>query len=377
MWFPLLSLRRQARQEVRAHIASNPEIGIYRNRLHTRLVVRLFRGRSATWFIGIYILLLSSVIAVSGSIADYVTALNGDVTRPYFLFGPSNVPTIIDASVDLNRILLAVQATLLAVILPVAIALVTLANNQRSASINNAFSRAYFIESGCYELGRSSVVMLTGSIFILFWPFSQPLQDEGIATCSGCVFGTLMTFVHALWLSLNVIGLWHFLRTSLDFVRPEGQRNFIRRFEANSARREWLENELTRLRYSYPSASDLLTNDEVGTEEDSAHIVYFDRASNVGAPVVMLQLKNTSVLYDVWFRPLRWVVRRWVSRTKVENNPTSSHTLYAKAILNFPLGMGRSYSGTQILCRQRNGVELSGFERWVVRHCFRFRRSSE
>lgn len=374
----LLSLRTDARREVKAHIASNPEFRPYRRAALGRFVDKFFRNRGILWFAAIYVFMVLTIVGLSGYLGKHLTVpsgiLEGFVDGFAFLLGSSPAVETVEASISVNKVLLAVQATLLAVVLPVAIALITLMQSQEDRIYGQVTIRAYFMEAGAYEFGRSSVVLVLGTIMVIFWPFKAPLTGQEIANCNDCLAGAAVTLLNSVWLVINVFLLWHFLKTSLDFARPDIRTIFINRFQVNFSNRVWLERELTRLRYEHPDFFGLLKSEEIGKDDDSDYRISFGYSLDIGTPEVKIDIKNPSVLYDIWFRPLRWVIRRWLRKTKATSDTSGLHAVARAAVLYFPITMDRIISGDQVICRRRGGAAVSAFERWVIERCFRFKK---
>ena len=373
-----VGIRAIVRREVRHHCATNPELKSIRRNLILRIIYYFFRDRGILWFSFIYIATSSALLAASIPLSEYFTIFSGlndgFVSGFLFSFNASVVLQAVDASISFNKVLLTVQATLLAVVLPVAIALVSLAQSQEDQVYSKVMVRSYFLESGAYELGRSSIVLVLGLMVIVLLPFESSAYESEIYSCKNCLGGVLITIFNSIWLSINVILLWHFLRTSLDFARPEIRTEFVQRFQANFSMPIWLENELTRLCFQFPVQCGLINEKYVGQAEGSPVSIYFSSSMFADVSDYYVESEASGILYDVWFSVLRWVIRRWFTRTLKMFDRESDSRFQGHAVMEFPISMGEKVSGKKVLCRIGRGAPLHPIEAKIIRLCFRFRR---
>ena len=121
---------------------------------------------------------------------------------------------------DLNNLLTSIQATLVALVFPVEISLVTFLNGQRSAASADAILSAYRAESGAFQIAASSfllLLILTGTLGV------RAVYE----THAPSVYGVL-TLVHLSWLLANLLGAIYFGAVSVDFATTKRSRLVMR-----------------------------------------------------------------------------------------------------------------------------------------------------
>jgi hypothetical protein len=111
------------------------------------------------------------------------------------------------------------------------------------------------------------------------------------------------------------------------------------------------------------------------TDDESALLVTFGHSMLSEGNVELLEnFAYPTVLYDVWLRPLGFVLRRWWRRSEPTLRPDRrqsslrGHDVWLSLEPSFD---GR-FEGETTWCRRRGGVAFHNWERWVIRQCYRF-----
>jgi len=206
----------------------------------------------------------------------------------------------------------------------------------------------------------------------LFWPAQFVLLRLGLGTPTG-LFKILLTGFHLVWLIANLAALWHFLVTSLSFIRPVERALLRRRFAANVAIPGDLAERLAVALYM-TAGTTILGRQNTVREGDGPSVLLGSDLGEWGEVEVASPRAVNKVLHDVWMRPLAWAVRRWLKRCI--NMPQAEHRQDSRPSLIFVPDLRRSLHEPGVICRRRNGVPLSKLERFVIKHCFRFRKDA-
>ena len=176
----------------------------------------------------------------------------------------------------------------------------------------------------------------------------------------------LATF-NVMWFAFNALALWHFLRTSFEFIDPAGRAGLRERFTANLSLPQHLRHELFR-EYYRNAASGFAS---VTPGETQPSLIFGSTLLSTETVEVERLLRRTMALTDVWGRPLLLAVSLW---RKCRMPKSSLPGLADRTVLVFDPEPYWPMQGSVIVCRRRGGRSLTGWERWLVRHRFRFGR---
>ncbi len=237
------SLRRKARSKVKHHISTNPELRALQPGFFGRIENKLFKGRGLFYFISIYFI-FASILAL---LYFFLQIFYPELVECYFISLKYNE----SISVGINKVFLAVQATLIGIIFPIVVALVTLLLQQRG-TFSSSRVDVYYIESRAFEVAASSIGLIIVLIITLLVQQSQlVLESYGISSDVATMLLKVSFIPNGVWFLLNVLALWQFLVVSFTFIRPIGQRHILRRHVVRESFPRGLEDSLAR----HPSTS--------------------------------------------------------------------------------------------------------------------------
>lgn len=155
----------------------------------------------------------------------YLGALVATWMIPSAPWGPRVPASIDDYFRDfqtINLALMGAQATLLGLVYPLVIALVSLLFQEATA--RGARLNVYFKETEATAVGGMAL------LFIAIVSAQSPLYGQIPIRVVAAA-----TVVNILWFTANLVGLAFFVRSSLDFVRPVGRHRMLESYLANTA----------------------------------------------------------------------------------------------------------------------------------------------
>lgn len=167
------SLRHFVDREVRKHLRTNETLVDRRHRLGTRVLHCCLRKWAAI------------VIAVLYLAAILVPLPLGSVSAslPNWVLGPTSALTDLgDRLRDANGYLLTIQATLIAIVFPIAVALVTVIVQRVHASSTNAHVQIYYSESLALQVGLSSIFLV---VILVIQMYFATGADPGLRFAAG------------------------------------------------------------------------------------------------------------------------------------------------------------------------------------------------
>jgi len=285
----------------------------------------------------------------------------------------ANAPNVGPFLKDIASYLLAAQVTVIGLLFPIAVALVTLIVQREDASSTSSDVQVYYSETLAYRVGASGIALSIVLAVQLLWPAHFFALRAGLGTPTS-LFKILLTAFHLAWLVANLAALWHFLVTSLSFMRPVERALLRRRFAANVAiPRDLTERLMVTLYMNAPNT--ILQRQSAVSDDGSPSLLFGSDLGEWGEVEIVSSQAVDRVLHDVWMRPLTWAIRRWLNRCarmpQDEQRQDSSPTLVFAPDLRRPL------DEPGVVCRRRNGAPLSQFEKFVIKHCFRFRKDRQ
>jgi hypothetical protein len=350
------SLRHFVNREVRKHLRTNEALVDRRHRLGTRVLRCSLRKWAA---IAIAVLYLAVILV------PLPLAAVGD-SLPYWAVGSMPIPTELRGLLkDANGYLLTIQATLIAIVFPIAVALVTVIVQRAHASSTNAHVQIYYSEALALQVGLSSILLVVVLIIQMYVATGTDpwLRNRLDAAPRQYALATL----NVAWFAFNALALWHFLRTSFQFIDPAGRAGLRERFTTNVSLPQHLRHEL--FREYYRNAARGLASEATG--ETQPLLIFGSTLLSTETVEVERLLGRTMALTDVWGRPLLLALTLWQRRSTVK---PSQHGSIDRPVLVFDPQPYWPMQGSVIVCRRRGGLPFTRRERFLVRASFRFGR---
>jgi len=284
-------------------------------------------------------------------------------------YAANHIKDIKELLKDTSTAILSAQATMIGLIFPVAIGLVTLLV-QRETGGSNADINIYYEETLARSVGASSLALTLIVTTQILWPFHFSFHLAHLGS-ENLIFKSLLTIFHILWFALNLIGLWHFLKASLDFVRPESRAKMRKMFTANRLVPDELQGRL--LQNIYMNSPQVFLNRHEGTQQGLS--VLFGIGSTLSSiPIVSIDVSRPVRLVDVRMRLLFFVLERWVSRLPDKNKTIHRYGSGNRSSLVFPPQLGKAYKGNIVLCAGSESANLTSFEKLLIKFSFCFKR---
>lgn len=276
--------------------------------------------------------------------------------REFEIFASSPIFSDFKDARDYHVQLLTLQATLAALTYPIVIGLVGIFLQGRQSA--KARLKIYLSHSAALLAGLSS----------LFLVLAMTIQ-YGLNHLVPVHVLVIWTWVDMLWFIVNLTGTIYFLYQTIEFIRPEKQAEIIKRYGLNIAWSEQLKRTLKcHFLWDAPRFGFLPKSIEGGPQV-LLHSLWRDE----GEELVYATFKHPRFFVDVRFRPLNWIVDRWIRRSKDlinKSNATPGTENVPK--LFFPLFPDELYKGRTVICRQDGGAALKWWEQSIIRWCFSF-----
>ena len=227
------SLRASVKRELRQHLHTNPVARRLRRSRHQRLLRRMFANHKFHHFVGWY-LALSVLLVVSDFVPRIVAMVPIPACLPaglarFLPAWPSPFPSAGSNLAGITGDLITAQVGVLG-IMSIAIALISLIAQRDGA---NPDVDIYYHEALVLEVLASGIALLAVLRTQLFWP---------LHSLASWIFGLpplhhskpLLTFLHGLWLVINLCAMAHFAVTTFSFVRRPARQRLRERCMANA-----------------------------------------------------------------------------------------------------------------------------------------------
>lgn len=354
------SVRRRVRSEIKAHVRKNASIRGSRYSFLQRGLRATIAGRSLPSFLAAYLTIDILLVAAEAA---------ANSRFPAFLPGWTS-PEMKGLLKDIASYLLTAQAAILGIV-SVAIGIVTLIAQRDDRSSTNTDVRLYYMESLAYEVVLSGVALLIVLSTQLFWPIQFAAHRLHLGG-PDLIFKVGLTALHLIWLLLNFSVFTQFVLTTLRFVEPKARERLRERYTANVIVPRDLSLRLLRMFYNMANQQLIPQTDKKAAPSVTLGWGILDD----GNVELSTLFKHRSTLTDVWLRPLRFVLRRWVERSEKARThpPAACENPFGPNIrLDIALSFDSRIEGLSEWCLRRGGVPLLGWEKYVVRQCFRFR----
>jgi hypothetical protein len=358
------SLKRQVRKDVRELFRSNPTLHDARYSVVRRLFRVWIVNRPIGQMLALYLLLLGLTL-----IAEWIVSrerislldLDGDALRGFLK--------------DVDSYFIATQVGVLAIV-TVAVGVVTLLSQRDDGSSVKTDVRLYYVESFSYEVATSGVALLLVLTFQLFWPLQYLLHLAHLGG-PGLSFKFFLTGIHTVWLAVNLVLFLQFITTTLRFVEPVARERLREQFSANVMLPRDIEQRLLQTLYvNAPTSALGLKELTKGPHVMFGHGAAFLRNASVE---ISSSFKKAVRLNDIWISPLLFAIRSW--RRRVRSSPQDKRRITGDVVWDSTLAILIDFdqikTGTVDWALRDGGVPFRRYERFLIRHSFRFRRNSD
>ncbi|MBU8546130.1 MULTISPECIES: hypothetical protein [Roseomonadaceae] len=354
------SARVTARVRVRQHHASNDEAMAHR-RHPVRFVLSVLQ---ANWKVAAATFAVCTTAAYGGAAfvgdATLISMLGGSVSQGANQGDASSALAVLR---DVNVALLSAQATLLGLVYPIVIALVSVLLGARSTG--GARMLIFVRQTGAIQVGASALSLCGTATVALAFATSLPIS---------IIVG--FTAVNLVWFLGNLLGIGLFLKSTLAFLTPAGRQALRHAYACNVAWPREFEQLLV------PT---IVT--QVGREVNTAAIspasplveVAAGRAAGHGkGGAVVRHLPGTPhIVRDVRVALLDLVAGSWADRQR-RDLAAGANLLHSpeRRSVSFPLLPGDAVQGPVTLATWTADAELTRVERLLVRLSFSIERDS-
>lgn len=357
------SLNGWVRKEIQQHFRENTTARRLRYSFTMRILHRIFDARSFWGFVGIYTGFLLAV-----ALAELLGSVWFHHVLPPWLTGDQQKALLTNVA----SYLITAQVGALGVI-SIAVGLVTLIGQREGASTD---VQVYYHESLAFGIVASSIALLAVLCAQLLWPVQFAMHWLGFGT-ELLPFKLVLTVAHISWLLLNLSGLAHFVATTLSFVQQSSREQLRERYTTNVVLPVDMRIRLRQQLYGGAGPSIV---GEYFPDENFLRRPIVWLGSDMGAGEVEISLTRPAryALHDARMRWIRWVLSRWLKRCRDTMSDQevvrNAHRLTDAPLLSFPPRLDEPVINATGLCRRRGGTQLGRFERFVLRHAFKFRR---
>lgn len=358
------SVNRWVRREVREQLRANPMARRARYSWAHRVVRGFFSIGTFARFVALYLTINILLVTAEALLPIFL---------PQWLSGVASglpPPTTDTKSLILNvsSYLIGAQVGMLGVI-SLALALVTLIAQREGSSTD---VQVYYHESFAIELVASSVALLAVLCVQLLWPLQFILHRAGLGT-DLMVFKLALLSLHMGWLLINLGAVAYFITTTFRFVQRRARERLRERYTTNIVLPRDLRQRLRAQLYAL--GNDLLDHGDSNDKglPSVAFGLDYERPNEVE---IESQFARPFALDDVRMTWVRWVLKRWSARCCKAGEPAPGIPGLSRQgpLLWFTPHIDQPLRGTVGWCRRRGGVRLTGLEKIVLRHAFRFRR---
>lgn len=344
------SIRKTARAEVRRLQAQNSTLRDARNPLWLRILGPLTTNRSLFRLLAgfglVWSLLVFAGLFLTFDMPAQLAPLAEDFGRT-------------DTVRNLLSYMLGAQATMVGLIFPLALGMVTLIVQRDEGAATNADVQLYYDQSLAYAVGTSGITLAIALVIALFGPEATVLDLAGRAAVAWSISAAVLIIL-GIWLLVNMLVTWQFLILSLSFINPKYRAAARRRFVSARVIPRHLAGLLSQHCY--------LKIDETLSSRGNAPMPFIMAGAAEGGRgerEIMTHFRQQRELIDVRLLPLRLGVRLWAWRCRRAKLEISTNKY--DWMLGFAGPLDRRLRGDALLCRRQGGVELNAIERWLIR----------
>ena len=270
-------------------------------------------------------------------------------------FLPAFVPPAMDSNGRFYTLWM-MQATIAAMIYPIAIGFVALLLQRRHSA--KASLHIYLHDSAAILTGLNALFLVaTMAIQFLLLPIA------------GNTALTHWLVLDTIWFLVNILGTIWFLARTFDYLRPKLRANITRAYAINhvwpAEMRSNLQYRLFLMAIHYgwlPGPDYSYCQNESNTE-----ILLGPLGAGEGSIQVTGKYKVAHIISDVRFRCLHLAIRSWQRR---EEKVAASANDQSERLLILPLVPGDLFKEQVGLCSTKGGNGLRWWERWLIRRSF-------
>jgi hypothetical protein len=289
--WPVGSLRRHVRCEVRKHLRDNQALRARRDPFLYDVLASLLRGRVLLGIIVIYVILIAWPWPDAQRVLPYwITGSEGTI---------AGLQSILRTA---NGYFLTTQVALIAVVFPIAVALVSLLTQRAHASSTNAHIRIYYTEALARSTGLSGIALAGVLAFQMLLPAFLTYGRQG-TNADWLICEAALAVTNLLWLAVNALAIGHFLSVSLAFIDPAGRALIRERFTANRSLPYHLKIDLFRVWY-HSAHTFLLPHRNNDNHRIGVYFGGFWSSVSAGNDRIIRHVPRDYMLLDVWGRPL-------------------------------------------------------------------------
>ena len=284
---------------------------------------------------------------------------------------PNHVDDYYRDFANVNIGILAAQATLVAIVYPLVIALVGLLFEPRT-TLGGRLS-VFLQETAAIPTGASALLLCAAAAVQIPAASQFPVRIVAAGTAVNC-----------LWFLLNTIGLGYvFLRNAIAYIHPKTRPQLIRSYLVNVAWRTQLRNlaafnrQFGAVEYGYlPGARSTAEGAASDPQNDGQRptVLISPIFRDVGNPAATVSLWRKRALRDIRLPVLDVVARSWLEAARSKPAPSPQRREIPRLV--FAPVYGETYSGTLVLARTPDGHPLDWAQRLLVRLAYRFRAPS-
>lgn len=356
---PLGSIRKDAWEEVNRFQRSSRTLKGNRPKLWLRLLRRFLIERTYFWFIGLYVVvaLLAAGMAVAIDLNQLPLAeplLSSDQLRQTLR--------------DFMAYLLGAQVTIVGLIFPLALGMVTLIVQREEGSSTNSDIQLYYDQSLAYAVGTSGIALATALVASIAEPLHPALRLVGQGGAADPAT-LLLTIALAAWMLVNFLATWRFLIVSLAFIRLQDRARLRRQFAATSVIPSNLANHIATQRFF--ALRELGQNEDADEGAPTFVEIWHDQSA---APAVQRTFSYPHILTDVWRLPLRLALALWrwrSSRAGKDQVEEGSPRLFVD------LSLGAEVENKVVTIRSKGGLPLNFIELALLNASLRFAPASD
>ncbi|WP_312252480.1 hypothetical protein [Stenotrophomonas sp.] len=263
--------------------------------------------------------------------------------------------------------LLAIQATIAALVYPIVIAFVTLFLQRRPAT--QALLQLYIVDTGALVAGLSALTLVV----------AMSCEYVTLASLSPRTLIAL-TGVNAIWFCCNAALTTYFLFRTIDFLRPQAQRLAIHRYVANAALpREVERAHLLNLFHGIAEKSWIpLPSASREPSPDGPQIILGGWFSRNSASNYSIHLRSPSTLSNIRLWPLHEALRSWKSKASLVRRCEDAHPFNEGwPTIELPVKVQESREGNVDLVKVSNGPDLTRLQRALFSYSFIFSKTAQ
>jgi hypothetical protein len=350
------SIRKAAGRDVRRLRAQNRTLRAARGPYWLRVLGRVISNRSLFRLLAVYAIVWGCAVLAGALLTFQAPAALAPVVDG--LGKPETIREVLSY-------MLGAQATMVGLIFPLALGMITLIVQRDEGAATNADVQLYYDQSLAYAVGTSGITLAIALVVSLLAPEALVLGFLGRSAVTWSISLGLV-IVLAIWLLANLLVTWQFLMTSLSFIAPSHRATARRRFVATRVIPRHLAALLSE--YSYVQIGECLF---LNADSRMPFVMASASEGVRGDRAVTANFSRPRELFDVRLVPLRLAVRLWAWRCARPGEGPGTNKYDWMLGLAGPLD--RVLQGDIVLCRRKGGVPFGPIERWLIRRSLVFR----